>query len=227
VRSLPATAPGSSLDPALLHNIRKPLLADLAPVKPLPGTAVLALAFCLLFAAVIALASYFLRFAGWRALSFVERSAVFGFLLILIVASAVALASRMRPGALPMLPGWALPIIAFASFELLFLLLLQDYRLGHFMRSGLGCLKAGLLCALPAALVAPLLLLRGYVVTPVSTGAALGVGAGLVGLTVIEFHCPIETLPHVAVWHMAIVAVSTAVGALSGLVSSKLSHRIS
>jgi hypothetical protein len=215
------------MDPALLQAIRKPLLSDLTPVKPLPSTAVLALAFCALFAAVISACSYFLGFAGWRALSFAGRSAVFGFLLALSIASAVAIARRMRPGAPVLLSGWALPILVFASFELLCLLLLQDYRLGHFVRSGWICLKAGLLCALPAALLAPLLLLRGYVVAPVSTGAAVGVGAGLVGLTVIEFHCPIETLPHVAVWHMAIVVVTAAIGALSGLISRRATQRIS
>ena len=207
--------------------MRQSLLADIAPVKPLPGAATLTLAFCLLFAGVIALCSYSLGFAGWRALSVVQRSAVFGLLLALSIASAAALARRMRPGVLPLLPGWALPVLAFLSFELLFLWLLPDYQLGRFLHSGLICLGAGLLCALPAALLAPFVLRRGYVVAPLSTGAAVGVGAGLVGLTVLEFHCPIETFPHVAVWHIAIVVVSAAAGALSGLVSARVSHRIS
>jgi hypothetical protein len=211
------------LDSALLESIRKPILADVQPVRPLPGTTALSAAFCLLFAAVTALGIYFLGFAGLHALSPLKRVAVCGFLLAFAVASAFSIASRMRPGARGILPGWALPAIAFAAFEGLFFVLLPDYRLGHYLDSGLICLRAGLLCALPAALLAPLLLRRGYVVAPVATGAAVGVGAGLVGLTVLEFHCPIETFPHVAVWHVAIMLISAAVGALSGILSRRLS----
>ncbi|HEY1945988.1 MAG TPA: NrsF family protein [Bryobacteraceae bacterium] len=222
-RSLPPSGSESGLDSALLESIRKPILADVKPVRPLPGTIVLAAAFCLLFAATAALCAYFLGFAGLHALSPLKRVAVCGFLLALAVASAFALAGRMRPGARGILPGWALPAIAFAAFEGLFFVLLPDYRLGHYLHSGLICLRAGLLCALPAALLAPLLLRRGYVVAPVSTGAAVGLGAGLVGLTVLEFHCPIETFPHVAVWHVAIMLISVAIGALSGILSRRLS----
>jgi hypothetical protein len=222
-RSLPPSGAESVLDPALLEKIRKPILADVKPVRPLPSTTALAAVFCLLFAAAAALGIYFLGFRGLHALSPLERVAVCGFLIALTIASAFALASRMRPGARGILPGWALPVVALAAFEGLFLVLFQDYRLGHFLRSGLICLRVGLLCALPAALLAPLLLRRGYVVSPVSTGAAVGVGAGLVGLTVIEFHCAIETFPHVAVWHLAIVLISAAVGAFSGILSRRLS----
>jgi hypothetical protein len=211
------------LDPALLESIRKPVLADVKPVRPLPGVTALATSFCLLLAAAAALGMYFLGFAGLHALSPLKRVAVCSFLLALVVTSAFALASRMRPGARAILPGWTLPAIVFAAFEGLFFVLLPDYRLGHYLHSGLICLRAGLLCALPAALLAPLLLRRGYVVAPVSTGAAVGVGAGLVGLTVLEFHCPIETFPHVAVWHVAIMLISAAIGALSGILSRRLS----
>jgi len=222
-RSLPLNRSEGGLDSALLERIRKPILADVKPVRPLPSATALATAFCLLFAAATALGTYFLGFAGLHALSLLERVAIYGFLLALAIAAAFAIASRMRPGARGILPGWALPAIAFAAFEGLFFVLFQNYRLGHFMHSGLICLRAGLLCALPAALLTPLLLRRGYVVAPVSTGAAVGVGAGLVGLTVIEFHCPIETFPHVAVWHVAIMLISAAVGALSGILSRRLS----
>jgi hypothetical protein len=222
-RSLPPNGSESVLDSALLERIRQPILADVKPVRPLPGGTALATAFFLLFAAATALGTYFLGFAGLHALSPRERVAIYGFLLVLAIASAFALANRMRPGARGILPGWALPAVAFAAFEGLFFVLLPDYRLGHFLHSGLICLRAGLLCALPAAVLAPLLLRRGYVVATVSTGAAVGVGAGLVGLTAIEFHCPIETFPHVAVWHVAIMLISAAIGALSGILSRRLS----
>jgi hypothetical protein len=86
LRSLPPASPAGRLDPALLEAIRKPLLSGLTPVKPLPGTPVLALAFCALFATVTVLCSHFLGFAGWRALSLAGRTAVFGFLLAFSIA---------------------------------------------------------------------------------------------------------------------------------------------
>jgi hypothetical protein len=215
LRSLPRGT-NRSIDPALLEKIRTPILADVKPVRPLPSTVTLAALFFLLFAAAAALGAHFLGFAGLRALSLVKCVAVCGFLLGFAILSALAIAHQLRPGERSILSGWALPVLTFAAFEALFLLLLQDYRLGRFLHSGMICLSVGLLSALPAALLVPLFLRLGYVVAPVSTGAAVGVGAGLVGLTVIEFHCPIETFPHVAVWHVAIVMISAALGALIG-----------
>jgi hypothetical protein len=66
---------------------------------------------------------------------------------------------------------------------------------------------------------------RGYVLNPVSAGAVIGCIAGLAGLTALEIHCPILTIPHVAVWHVAVVAISAAAGALGGFATRALGRR--
>jgi hypothetical protein len=213
---LAQTLVGAPLDPALLERVRKPIFSALAPVRLLPSRAVLATLFLLLFGVMTSIGASRLGLAGLNQLSLFERFGIFGLLLILIGAAAFAAAGQMRPGARA-LPAWALLVAAFGAFEALCLTVFHDYHLGNFVPSGVVCLAAGLLCALPTSLLALLVLRRGYVVAPVATGAVVGLGGGLVGLAVLEFHCPIQTLPHVAFWHTAIFVVSAAVGALGGM----------
>lgn len=218
LRSLPSGGAEKPVDPAVMEQIRRPILASLTPVRPLRATSVLAGAFCLLFGLGTALGSFLLGFKGLRLLSPEGRVGVCGLLLVLVLGAGFALALSMHPGG-RRVSGWVLPTITVLAFEALFALLLKDYALGTFVRSGLICLGIGLLCAAPAAVLAYFLLRTGYVVAPISTGLALGAGAGLVGLAVIEFHCPIQTFPHVAVWHTGIVLLSVAVGALFAALS--------
>jgi hypothetical protein len=225
LRDLPSNGAHDPVDPVVLSAIRKPILADVTPVRPLPSTAALALLFCIFFGVVAAVGSHFLGFAGLRRLSLPDCVLVCGVLLVLAVAAAIGIARDMRPGD-RRLPGWLLLCVALAVFEVLFFFLLRNYQMDHFVPLGMICLRVGLLWAAPAALVAYLLLRRGYVVSPVSTGATVGLGAGLVGLAVIEFHCPIETFPHVAVWHVGIFVVSTAVGAFFGALGSRFTPRV-
>jgi hypothetical protein len=130
----------------------------------------------------------------------------------------------MRPGA-KRIGGGLLFIWIFAAIEAVFLILFHDYSLGRFVHWGTGCLRAGLLCAIPAAFLMWFLVWRGYVLNPVSAGAAIGCIAGLAGLTALEIHCPILTVPHVAVWHAAVVVVCAAAGALAGLATSRARSR--
>jgi hypothetical protein len=46
---------------------------------------------------------------------------------------------------------------------------------------------------------------------------AAGTLAGLAGLGMLELHCPNFQLAHVLVWHIAVVLLSGAAGALMGL----------
>ena len=58
--------------------------------------------------------------------------------------------------------------------------------------------------------------------SPVPAGASIGAVAGLTGLTALEIHCPILTIPHVAVWHAGIFVVSVAAGALIGWIARSI-----
>jgi len=95
-------------------------------------------------------------------------------------------------------------------------LLFDDYHMEHFVPAGLTCLSAGLLHAIPAALIAGWVLRRGYALDSVSAGLAVGALAGLAGLAMLELHCANFEALHVLVWHTLVVPVSAGFGALIG-----------
>lgn len=204
-----------TVDTAVLDRIRTSVLSSVTPVRPLAPVAVFALAFVIIFGG-IALAGA-LRFGiyGLPVLSIVQRIAIFSVLLALAVMAAFTVARSMRPGT-QVLAGGVVFAISFVAEEAVFLSVFHDYSLGHFLQWGTGCLRSGLLCAIPAAFLVWLLVRRGYIVAPVSTGLAMGSLAGMAGLTALELHCPILTIPHVAIWHAGVVVVSASVGALIG-----------
>jgi hypothetical protein len=95
-----------------------------------------------------------------------------------------------------------------------FAVVFRDYHITHFVSTGIACLVAGLAHAIPVALLSWLLLRRGFAVNPVTAGAVAGTLAGLAGVTMLELHCPNFQVLHVLVWHIAVIPVSAAVGAL-------------
>jgi hypothetical protein len=97
-----------------------------------------------------------------------------------------------------------------------FALLFRNYRTDHFISSGIACLLAGLVIAIPAALLSSLLLRRGFAVNPASAGLTGGALAGVSGVTMLELQCSNFQALHVLVWHTAVLPVSAAAGALVG-----------
>lgn len=227
-RSLKIAVEGSTsssdLNSSTLDRIRGPVLSGLTPVRPLASVRVFAALFICIFVAAASLGALKFGIYGWPALNLAQRIAIFVVLTILAVLTAATAARHMRPGA-RRIGGGFLFILIFAVIEAVFLILFHDYSLGRFVHWGTACLRAGLLCAIPVALLIWFLVRRGYVLNPVSAGAAIGCIAGLAGLTALEIHCPILTIPHVAVWHAAVVAVSAAAGALGGFATAALGRR--
>jgi hypothetical protein len=93
-----------------------------------------------------------------------------------------------------------------------------DYRswnsVGNFVAQGIPCLKAGLLHAIPVAIIAWWILRRGFAVNSLAAGVAIGTLSGLAGVAMLELHCPNFETPHILVWHTAVLALSGAAGAL-------------
>jgi hypothetical protein len=206
-----------TVSPALLERIAGSIKPSLRPVRPMPPVWLL-IAGLILIGAVVALAGAARAgFYGIELLTVFERALVFTALAILLWAAASEFVGSMIPGSKRRLhPGMLLAVSCLALMGV-FVGLFRDYHTTHFVSAGIACLVAGILHAVPVALLSWLLLRRGFAVNPVAAGAVAGTLAGLAGVTMLELHCPNFQLLHVLVWHTAVVPVSGAAGALLSL----------
>jgi hypothetical protein len=150
---------------------------------------------------------------------------IFSVLSMLVWSAAALCVAEVIPGSrLPVAP-WVLMVSGCAGLAAVFGLLFHDYRTEQFVSQGLACLRAGLLHALPASLAAWWVLSRGYAVNPIAAGLAAGTLGGLAGVTMLEIHCPNFEAPHLMVWHIAVLPVSGALGALFAIVAQTYRRR--
>jgi hypothetical protein len=210
-----AQAP-QGVDPALLDRIAKSMGSTLAPVRPLPPVWVLAGGVALTCAAVALGGAARAGFHGFEKLDIFERALIFPALCLLVWLGSAEAAGEMIPGSRrrvsprTLLAGASLALIA------IFAILFGDYGTEHFVSQGIRCLAAGLMHAIPAALISWFLLRRGFAVNPVAAGLVLGTVAGLAGVGMLELHCANLEVLHVMLWHTAVIPVSAAAGALLG-----------
>ena len=203
-----------AVSPALLERIAGSIKPSLRPVRPLPPSWLLT-AGLILIAAAVALAG-----AARAGLYGIERLTVFGRLLIFpalllfLWAAAAEFAASMVPGSRRRVHPAVLMAVSCLALMGVFAVVFRDYHTTHFVSAGIACLVAGLIHAIPVALLSWLLLRRGFAVNPVTAGAVAGTLAGLAGVTMLELHCPNFQVLHVLVWHTAVIPISAAVGAL-------------
>jgi hypothetical protein len=95
--------------------------------------------------------------------------------------------------------------------------LFPDMGVADFVRRGYPCLRLGLICSLPSAAAASLLMRRGVTVNPLLAMATAGAFSGLVGVGALALHCSVLNTPHILIWHLSTVAICAVVGALLGL----------
>lgn len=204
------------LPAGLLGRIGDSIGPSLKPVRPLPPTGVLTGALLLIGVAVAFAFAARAGFRGVEALDVGSRIAIFAALALLSWMAAELLVAEWTPGSRRRSTAGGL--LALASLILLgvFALLFHDYRVEHFVSSGIACLLTGLACAAPGALLGLWVLRRGWAVDPVTAGVAAGVLSGLAGVTLLELHCPNFEALHVIVWHTLVVAVSAGAGAIFG-----------
>lgn len=204
-----------AVDDAALNRVRGQILETLTPVRPIAPAGAFALLFLLIAAALAAGIASLAGLHGLPVLTPVQGVLVFGTLLALLALASFAVARDMRPGARTV-RGIVVFALALAAMEGVFLTLFHDYAMGQFVHSGIACFRMGMACAAVTALLVWVPLRRGYVVAPVSTGAAIGALAGLAGLAALELHCPILLVLHLAVWHAGVLVASAGIGALVG-----------
>ena len=206
----------NGVPPAVLDRIDASIQSSLHPVRPTPGTSVLTAGMLLLGAAVALAGAAHLGFFGFQALGITARVIILSILALLTTITARELISHWIPGSRHYLtPRWLVALVS-ATLLAVFALLLSDYHATRFISAGLVCLTVGVLHAAPAAGLAAWFLRRGLVVEPVAAGAIAGTFGGLSGVTLLELHCANLEAPHVLLWHVAVIPVSAALGALAG-----------
>lgn len=210
----------------LLERVTGSIKSSLRPVRPLSPTWMLLGRLILICAAVALAGAARAGFYGIESMTLLERTLIFPVLGILIWVTGTEFVNEMIPGSRRRLSPGALLGIGSVLLVGLFGLLFHDYRSDHFVSAGIVCLLTGFLHAIPAGLLSWLVLRRGFAVDPVSAGWVAGILAGLVGVAMLELHCPNFQAFHVLVWHTAVVPLSGAAGALlAWALSGREGHR--
>jgi len=213
------------LEPALLRRITDSIGSSLQPVRPLSPTWRLAGSLFLIIAAVGVAGAARAGFYGIEKMDLLQAGLIFATLCVLAWAMAQEFVSELIPGSRRRVTPAVLLVTTCASLLVLFAFLFRDYRTEHFVAAGIVCLLIGILHAIPAGLLAWLLLRRGFAVNVVSAGLVGGALAGLAGITVLELHCVNFQALHILLWHTAVVPVSAALGAAVGWTLRKRSSR--
>jgi hypothetical protein len=209
----------ASLSSEEVQKIAGATLRDLKPVRPLLPEYRLFLVMAAVSCLAAALGAMVLGTAGWQALHWIQRFAVFGWLAVCIGLLAFSLGRQIVPGARLLLsPRW-LVTAGIGCMACIFIALFHPRAEAAFVATGLVCLKIGLVFAIPASVLLWLILRRGAIFTPVLTGLTTGALAGLCGLAVLEIFCPNLNEYHVLAWHLGTVLVSTAAGFIVGVIA--------
>jgi len=199
------------VDRTVLDRITGSIQGSLRPVRPLPAPWLQTGALLAMLAAIAVLGAVRLGFFGVLRLGATQSAAIFLTLSGVACLTAMASVSAMTPGSKRIVSSAVLLVTGIAAPLGVFALIFHDYSLGRFVPQGVTCLTVGVLAAIPAGLLAAVILRRGYPVNA-AAGVAAGTLAGFAGLTLLELHCSNFRAPHIMVWHVATVPL----GALAG-----------
>ncbi|HJT87332.1 MAG TPA: NrsF family protein [Bryobacteraceae bacterium] len=205
--------------PELLERISRRVTANATPVRPLASPWQYAAGLILIVIAVALLVAGILRMNALRVLNAVQMASIFAVIAIILVIVAAGCVVQMIPGSRQIARPVTRMVAASAALAALFAIEFQNYTTDAFVSHGIPCLRAGVITAIPAAILCWLILRRGFILNPVAAGTASGTLAGLAGLAMLEMHCPLLEAPHVMVWHVAVIPLSAGTGALAGRVA--------
>lgn len=207
-------------EPARLAQVREKFAASASPVRPLPSNGTLTAAIVAVFAVLaIALAAPF-GYHGFAKMSTAAVCVDYSAIALLAAVLAGIVISAMIPGSRRVLSSLAGAAAAALLLCTATLLLFPDFDMTRFVARGIPCLRLGTLCAIPGGLAVWALMRRGFVTDSMRAAMAGGALAGLLGIAVLALHCPIFTAPHIIVWHVGVIVVTSIAGALAGWIFS-------
>jgi hypothetical protein len=211
--------PASEPSEKRVNRIEAMILQDLAPVQSLAPARVFFAVLLLVCLTVVAVGSALLGTNGWQALGAVRKIAV----LVPLTAGAVMLAwsqvRLMAPGSKHAISPARLPTGVLSLLAVVIACSFPWRLEPAFVLNGMGCMRTGLTCAVPAAALFWIFLRRGVAPSPGLTGATAGGLAGLVSLAVLEIQCSNLNASHILIWHLGMTSFAMAAGFVIGLSS--------
>ena len=206
------------------EHVQSAILNDLHPARALAAPWVFTVVFASLFAAISIGVASVLGLHGIRALSLGQRSLIFPTLFAAAWFGAVGCTREMRPAAGSRLGALTL-VLSAVIFTGLFSLIFHGYNTQNVVPEGVPCLVAGLGVSIPTGLVIVYILRRGYVMDWTMAGLAAGALSGLVGIGMLELHCPNLKAIHVITWHVAVLVSSGFLGYTCGWIVEYFGRR--
>jgi hypothetical protein len=210
-------APAPELSSDLHRKISSALASSLQPAKPMSATGVLAGQFASVFLVFAAALIAMMGVTGFQTLNAWQTLGILAILAVGVSLLSLALAWQIRPGSQQRIPAKLL----WACFGVGFLTgvaLLFPWRGAEaFVSRGWPCLLMGSAVAIPGGILFWLLTRRGVPLSAGTFGGTLGAIAGLLGLTVLQFHCIYQDAAHLLVWHGSVLALSITAGVVVAL----------
>ena len=212
--TLKVPVPADLPSPTVLREIERGLVANLRPVRPIAPKRYIFVSMMAIFAvtAVLGLS----RFGAFAiaAMTPLQMGAIFGALAISAGLLAYSLVNQMVPGSRYRVPPGRVPLVIMILLMVSVAVLFPFQQERSFWFSAWVCIRGGTPVAAFAAVPLWLVLRRGAILSPIMTGAATGLLAGLAGTTALEIHCPNLDASHILVSHLGVAVL----GAVAGLV---------
>jgi hypothetical protein len=198
------------------RSIVDAMSASLQPVKRLPATGVLVTRFAATFVLLAGVLIAVMGVVGFRSLDAWQAFGTVGVLTLGILLLSLSLAWQLRPGSRERIPSKYCWTILTAAVLGAFAVMLPWRGTEALLAQGWPCLLAGLVVAVPTAVLFFALARRGVPLSAGTYGGTLGAIAGLLGFTMLQFRCIYQDAGHVLFWHGAVLAGSIAAGYLIG-----------
>jgi hypothetical protein len=159
----------------MMDRIESIVLKDLQPVTPLPSSLTLRGTLSLLFLAVLGARALLVRIRGWQAIALQMKVSIFAPLLL-------GPNCWGWPWSGEMVPGQSSPTRPVAWSVVAATLAVSRREEPCFLEDGLSCFSAGMMYALPAALMVWLVIRRGSMLSVPLVCAMAGGLAGSIAL---------------------------------------------
>ena len=225
VRVFRLSDPSDAPSPTILRPIVQSLFAELRPVRPLAPARYFFAAFVAIFIPIVAFCVYRMGAFAIAVMSPIQAGVILSALAISTGLLAYSLVHQMVPGSRQRIPPRLLPIGVVISLMVVVAVLFQFQHGRNFWANSWACLRAGTPVGILAAVPFWLVLRRGAILSPGTTGAAAGLLSGLVGTSVLEIHCPNLDALHILVSHLGVSVLCAIAGLALGLAAEAAGQR--